>query len=193
MRKVLIHTCCAPCFTFIQEDISKNGILNNEKVRENVSYTACWYNPNIHPKVEYERRKNTFIDFCKMKNVDYIVIDRYDLNEYVKYVVNNVGDNKEYSTRCEYCYYMRFKEVFKYAKENGFDAVTTTLSISPYQNHDLIIKALKKLSQEYSIDYIYTDYRDNFRVGQKMARDLGLYMQKYCGCVFSFDQGKWVY
>lgn len=193
MRKVLIHICCAPCFTFIQDDIEKNGILNNDGVREKIDYTAIWYNPNIHPKVEYERRKNTFIEFCKNKGVDFKVIDEYDLNGYISYVVNNVGENKKYPTRCEYCYYMRFKEAFIYAKENGYDAVTTTLTISPYQNHDIIKSVLERLSKEFGVDYIYTDYRENFRKGQKMARELGLYMQKYCGCVFSFDQGKWVY
>ncbi|MEG2348567.1 MAG: epoxyqueuosine reductase QueH [Clostridia bacterium] len=193
MRKLLIHTCCAPCFTFIQDDIEKNGIINNELIREKVDMSACFYNPNIHPKVEYERRKETFISFCELKNVKNIVFDEYNLNDYVKYIVENVGEGKKYLVRCEYCYYMRLKKVFEYAKENNFDLVTTTLTISPYQNHKLIKSALEKLSKEFNVEYIYSDYRENFRKGQKMARELGLYMQKYCGCVFSIDDGKWVY
>ena len=192
MRKLLMHACCAPCFVYIENDLRKNGLLLDGKY-EKVEYTACFYNPNIHPKVEYERRKNTFKDFCAQKKCDFIVIDEYDLNGYIKYVVENVGKGKKYSYRCEYCYYMRLKKVFEYAKENNFDIVSTTLTISLYQNHDIIKKVGKKLEEEFGIEFIYIDYREHFREGQKMAREFGLYMQKYCGCVFSFDDGKWVY
>ena len=192
MRKLLMHACCAPCFVYIEKDLKEKGLLINETY-EKVDYTACFYNPNIHPKVEYERRKNTFIEFCNRQGCDYTVIDEYDLNGYVKYVVENVGEDKLYSTRCEYCYYMRLKKVFEYAKENGFDIVSTTLTISPYQNHEIIKKVGKRLEKEFGIEFVYVDYRLHFREGQQMARGLELYMQKYCGCVFSFDNGKWVY
>ncbi len=191
MRKLLVHACCAPCFSYIEKDLRENGILNNNGKMEKVDYTALWYNSNIHPKVEYERRKDTFINFCQnIANCKYDILDEYDLNSYVKYVVENVGDDKKYKIRCEYCYYIRLKKVFEYAKENGFDIVTTTLTISPYQNHDLIKKVLERLEEEYKIESIYVDYREHFREGQKMAREYGLYMQKYCGCVFSFDSRK---
>lgn len=194
MRKLLMHTCCAPCFAYIQKDLEENGIINNEGILEKVDYTACWYNSNIHPKVEYERRKNAFNDFCNnIVNCKNVIIDEYDMNGYIKTVVQNVGEGKKYLQRCEYCYYMRLKKVFEYAKDNGYDLVSTTLSISPYQNHELIKKVGKILEEEYNIEFVYCDYREHFREGQKMARDYGIYMQKYCGCVFSFDAGKWVY
>ncbi len=193
MKKLLIHACCAPCFTYIENDLKENGLKLRDGGYERVDYTACFYNPNIHPKVEYERRKNAFIEFCKIKDVKNVVIDEYDLNGYVKYVVENVGENKKYKVRCEYCYYMRLKKVFEYAKANGFDIVSTTLTISPYQNHEIIKKVGKMLEEEYGIEFRYVDYRENFRQGQKMAREIGIYMQKYCGCVFSFDSGRWVY
>lgn len=188
-----MHTCCAPCFSYIENDIKENGILNNSGKLEKMDYTAIWYNPNIHPKVEYEKRKDTFTKFCKMKGVNYELIDEYDLTGYVKNVVENVGENKKYSLRCEYCYFLRLEPVFKYAKEKGYDAVSTTLSISPYQNHELIKRAGQVLSNKYNTEFIYVDYMEHFREGQKMARDYGLYMQKYCGCIFSIDNGKWVY
>lgn len=193
MRKLLMHCCCAPCFTYIEDDVKKNGIKNNDGKLEKVDLTACFYNPNIHPKVEYERRKNAFIEFCKIKECKNVVIDEYNMNDYIKYVVENVGENKKYKVRCEYCYYMRLKKLFEYAKENNFDMIATTLTISPYQNQELIEKAGRLLEKEFGIEYISTDYTQHFRVGQKMARELGIYMQKYCGCVFSFDSGKWVY
>ena len=193
MRKLLMHCCCAPCFTYIENDLKENGIVNKDKEIEKVDYTACFYNPNIHPKVEYERRKNAFIQFCDIKECKKVVLDEYSLNNYVKYVVEHVGDNKEFPTRCEYCYYMRLKKVFEYAKEKDYDMVATTLTISPYQNHELIEKVGRRLEKEYNIEYLTTDYSKHFREGQKMARELNIYMQKYCGCVFSFDSGKWVY
>lgn len=193
MKKLLMHCCCAPCFTYIENDIKENGIKNNDGNKEKVDLTAIFYNPNIHPKVEYQRRKNAFIEFCKIKDCKNVIIDEYDMDNYIKYVVENVGKDKKYKVRCEYCYYMRLKKVFEYAKENNFDTVATTLTISPYQDHNLIEKAGRTLEKEFEIEYLTTDYTKHFREGQKMARDLGIYMQKYCGCVFSFDSGRWSY
>ena len=188
LRKLLMHCCCAPCFTYIENDIKLNGILNEEGKKEKVDLTACFYNPNIHPRVEYERRKNAFIKFCKIKECKNVIIDEYNMKDYVRFVVENVGKDKKYKVRCEYCYYMRLKKVFEYAKENGFDVVATTLTISPYQNHTLIEKAGRRLEKEYGVKYLTTDYREHFREGQNMARKLGIYMQKYCGCIFSFEE-----
>lgn len=194
MKKLLIHTCCGPCFSYIQDDISKNGMPYNG-ARLDVDMTAIWYNPNIHPKMEYEKRKETLINFCKLKNCKVEVIDEYDLDNFVKYVVNNVGEgkSKKYHIRCEYCYYRRLEKVFKFAKDNRYDIVSTTLTISPYQNHELIQKVGKKLQEKYNIEFVYMDYRKHFWEGQKMAKDLGLYRQKYCGCIYSIDSGKWEY
>ena len=128
-----------------------------------------------------------------MKNVNYNVIDEYSLNGFVKNVVEQTGENKRYKIRCEFCYYMRLKRIFEYAKENNFDVISTTLTISPYQNHELIKKVGKNLEKEYGIEFRYIDYREHFREGQRMARETQIYMQKYCGCVFSFDSGKWRY
>ena len=188
LRKLLMHCCCAPCFTYIENDIKLNGILNEEGKKEKVDLTACFYNPNIHPRVEYERRKNAFIKFCKIKECKNVIINEYNMKDYVRFVVENVGKDKKYKVRCEYCYYMRLKKVFEYAKENGFDVVATTLTISPYQNHTLIEKAGRRLEKEYGVKYLTTDYREHFREGQNMARKLGIYMQKYCGCIFSFEE-----
>jgi len=99
LRKLLIHTCCAPCFTYIENDLKINGIKNNEGKIEKVDYTACFYNPTIHPKVEYERRKNAFIEFCKLKEVKNVVLDEYNLNDFTKHVVEEVGENKKYTVR----------------------------------------------------------------------------------------------
>lgn len=192
-EKLLMHACCGPCFTYFEHDLSQNGLCMEDGSYKKFDYTACFYNPNIHPKVEYERRKEAFKQLCELKGVDYVVLDEYSLDGYVRDVVLKVGEDKEFKIRCEYCYYMRLKQVFEYASKNGYTIVSTTLTISPYQNHEIIKKVGKRLEKEYGIEFMYLDYRPYFRQGQKMARDIGIYMQKYCGCVFSFDSGRWKY
>ena len=90
------------------------------------------------------------------------------------------------NNRCKnYCYKVRLEQTAKYAKENGYDAFTTTLLVSPYQNHEVLTEIAKEMAKKYNIEFLYRDFRVGFRVGQAKARELGLYMQKYCGCVFS--------
>ena len=84
-----------------------------------------------------------------------------------------------------YCYRVRLEKAAKYAKENGYDAFSTTLLISPYQNHEGLKKVGEEMSKKYDIPFFYEDFRPGFRQGQAKARELGLYMQKYWGCVFS--------
>ncbi|MDF2865401.1 MAG: hypothetical protein K0R72_210 [Clostridia bacterium] len=187
MNKLLVHTCCAPCFVYIHEDLTKLREIFTDNIELDI--TGLWYNPNIQPKIEYERRKETLINYCKDVNCKLDIIDDYNLKEFVKNSVNLNGFN----SRCEYCYFTRLEGVFKHAKENNFDMVMTTLSISPYQNQELINKVGKQLENNYGIKYIHLDYTKKFREGQKLAKDLGLYRQKYCGCIFSIDEGKWEY
>ncbi len=192
MNKVLMHVCCAPCFITVYEDINENGMLIDGK-REKVELTAYWYNPNIHPKVEYEKRKESFIKYCQDNGIKNVINDCYDLEGFTRDVVEQVGKDKKYNVRCKYCYYRRLEETFRYASENGYDIVSTTLTRSPFQNHDLINEVAQKLAEKYNVKYVYSDYRHTYYEGQKKAREKGLYMQKYCGCVFSFDSGKWNY
>ena len=171
--KLLLHTCCAPCSVYCVETLRKEGI----------EPTLYWYNPNIHPYIEYKNRRDTLEEYAKMMGLNCIFDDEYGLDEFCKNVVGNLN------TRCqEYCYPVRLKKAFEYAKNNGYDAVTTTLLYSIYQKHDIIIKICEDLSKEYGIKFIYRDFRVGFRYGQDKARELGLYMQKYCGCIFSEEE-----
>ena len=96
----------------------------------------------------------------------------------------NVVDDLE--NRCvKYCYRVRFEQTARYAKEHGYDTFSTTLLISPYQNHNALKKIGEEMAEKYGLNFLYRDFRPGFREGQAEARELGLYMQKYCGCVFS--------
>ena len=184
MKKVLMHVCCAPCFVMIEEDIQKNGMLINGK-RENVELTAFWYNPNIHPEEENKLRLDSFKKLCEIHNIKNVIIDECDTKGFIDVDNTQVGNSKKYRIRCEYCYYTRLEKTFRYAKENGYDIVSTSLTRSPYQNHELINKIAEELSQKYGVEYSYQDYRHTYFEGQERAKELGLYMQKYCGCTFS--------
>lgn len=184
MKKVLMHVCCAPCFVMIEEDIQKNGMNINGK-REQVDLTAFWYNPNIHPQEENKLRLEAFKKLCGEDNIKSVIIDECEMKEFTNITQNEVGTNKRYKLRCEYCYYLRLEKTFEYAKENGYDIVSTSLTRSPYQNHELINKIAQILSKKYGVEYSYQDYRHTYFEGQQRARERGLYMQKYCGCIFS--------
>lgn len=168
--KLLMHTCCAPCSVYCIDTLKKEGI----------EPTIYWYNPNIHPYMEYKARRDTLKEYAKSLNLDAIFDEDYGLDEFCKNVIGDI------SNRCtNYCYPVRLRKTFEYAKENGYDAVTTTLLYSIYQNHDFIKEYMEKLSEEYNVKFLYRDFRVGFREGQAKARELGLYMQKYCGCIFS--------
>ena len=175
MKKLLMHTCCAPCSTYVIKRLREEGYND---------ITSYWYNPNIQPYDEYKHRLETLKDYTKMVDIPLVIEDHYDLNEFLKAVADYDG------IRCEYCYRMRLEMSIKYAAENGFDSFTTTLLVSPYQKHDLIIKICQELCEKYGIEFIYYDFREGYREGQQMARDAELYRQKYCGCIFSRDEAE---
>jgi predicted adenine nucleotide alpha hydrolase (AANH) superfamily ATPase len=146
---------------------------------EKVDITSFWFNPNIHPYMEYKSRYEAYKKLMEIENIPTIEIDKYGLIDFTRNVYGREND------RCRYCYESRFDVIAKTAKENGFDAFTSTLFVSPYQKHELLKEVAKEAAEKYEIKFLYRDFRPGFREGQKIARDLGLYMQKYCGCVYS--------
>ena len=184
-NKLLVHACCAPCLVAVYEDIQNN--LNEYKLESNEDFDVIWYNINIHPKEEYELRKKTLEEYLTLNNKEGIFLDEYDLFKWTKEAVNFKENG--FLMRCEYCYISRLEKVFEYAKNNGYACVTTTLLISPYQKHDVICKVCDMLAKKYNVEFLYKDFRPMFWDGQHKAKDLGLYRQKYCGCIFSIDEG----
>lgn len=170
MKKVLMHTCCAPCSVYCIDALRK----------ENIEPTLFWYNPNIHPYTEYKARRDCLKDYATKINAELIINEDYGLDEFCK---NVIGDLEN---RCvNYCYKKRLTETVRYAAKNGYDAFTTTLLVSPYQKHEELIAVCQELAALAGIEFLYRDFRVGFREGQAKARDLGMYMQKYCGCIFS--------
>ena len=171
--RLLMHTCCAPCSVYCIDTLREEGIEPD----------LFWYNPNIHPFMEYKARRDCLKDYAKMVGVKLLVEEDYGLDEFCKNVVDDIPG------RCvNYCYRKRIGETVRYAVENGYDAFTTTLLVSPYQKHEELKAVCEELAEAAGIEFVYRDFRVGFREGQKKAREIGLYMQKYCGCIFSEEE-----
>lgn len=170
--KTLLHICCAPCANMCIETLRES----------NVDVTGYWYNPNIHPFTEYRSRRNTLRDYAASIDLPLVEQNDYGIRPFVRAVCDDIAG------RCVKCYDMRFRKTAQYAAEHGFDAFTSSLFISPYQNHDLMRQVAEQAAAEFGVEFLYRDFRPYFRAGQDRARELGFYMQKYCGCIFSEEE-----
>ena len=139
-----------------------------------------WYNPNIHPYTEYKARRGCLKEYAAKVGAELILQEEYGLDNFCRAVSGDINN------RCvNYCYPKRLTETVRYAVKHGYTAFITTLLVSPYQKHDEIRILCERLAADFGIEFIYRDVRVGFRDGQAKARAAGLYMQKYCGCIFS--------
>ena len=169
MNGLLLHSCCAPCSIACVEMLRADG----------VEPTALWYNPNIHPYSEYAARRDCLIAYSETIGLALHIAEDYGLRPFVRAVAENT------EARCSYCYALRLDYTAQYAAAHGFEAFTSTLLVSPYQNHALLVETAERAAERYGVRFAYYDFRPGFREGQTKARENGLYMQKYCGCIFS--------
>lgn len=142
--KLLLHTCCAPCSVYCIDSLRK----------EKIEPTVYWYNPNIHPYTEYKARRDTLKIYTEMINTNAIFEEDYGLKEFCRSVIYDLEN------RCsDYCYRVRLAQTAKYAKENGYDTISTTLLISPYQKHEVLKNLGEEIAKEYGLDFLYRDFR----------------------------------
>ena len=138
-----------------------------------------FYNPNIHPYLEFRKRLEAVEQLASRTNMPVDYHREYGLREYLRQVVHHED------SRCSLCYDMRLREVVAKAKKMGADAFTTTLLYSRYQNHDLIRRKAEELAEQHKIPFLYYDFRRGWQQGIDMSREMGLYRQSYCGCIYS--------
>lgn len=172
MENLLLHICCAPCSIVCIDTLRGDGI----------EPTGFWYNPNIHPFTEYKQRKNTLRAYAEQIHLRLIVQEEYGLRRFIE------GVYPDFDNRCAFCYQLRFDETARYAAENGFSAFTSTLFVSPYQNHELMRQTAQTAADKHGVRFVPYDFSPRFREGQAQARAGELYMQKYCGCIFSEEE-----
>ncbi len=170
--QTLLHICCAPCANMCIETLRGEG----------VTPVGFWYNPNIHPFTEYRSRRNCLREYAATIDLPLIEQNDYGLRPFVRAVAQDIPN------RCVTCYTMRFDAVAAKAAELGFDSFTSSLFISPYQQHEQMRACAERAAFEHGVTFLYRDFRPYFREGQARARELGFYMQKYCGCVFSEEE-----
>ena len=170
--KTLLHICCAPCANQCIDVLRTDGF----------DVTGFWYNPNIHPFTEYRSRRNCLREYAQTIGLPLLERDEYALRPFVRAVADDIAG------RCVKCYEMRLLAAAQQAAAGGFDSFTSSLFISPYQNHELMREVAERAAAEHGVRFLYRDFRPYFRAGQERARALGMYIQKYCGCVFSEEE-----
>jgi predicted adenine nucleotide alpha hydrolase (AANH) superfamily ATPase len=172
--KLLLHICCAPCSTEVIERLSPS-----------YEVTGFFYNPNIHPRREYELRLSELERFSKEEGFRYIP-GEYDIKDWFG-KTKGLEKEPEGGKRCKVCYRIRLEETAKAAKERGFDMFTTTLTISPHKNASIINSIGRELKRKYGIKFLSKDFKkkDGFKKSVEHSKKHGLLRQDYCGCVFS--------
>jgi predicted adenine nucleotide alpha hydrolase (AANH) superfamily ATPase len=167
--KIVMHICCSNCAVYPVQTLLSRGI----------DITGLWFNPNIHPYTEYQNRLGALRQLQQLWGMDIEYKDEYGLTGFLRNVVNNE------EKRCSYCYSVRLEATAARARELNADAFTTSLLVSPYQDVDIIKEAGQRMQDRYSVEFLFEDFRKGFKEGRRKAGELGLYRQKYCGCVYS--------
>jgi epoxyqueuosine reductase len=167
---ILLHICCAPCAIYPIDELRKDGH----------TIAGFFYNSNVHPYAEYKKRKTEAEKYGKEVKLNVIAGD-YDIENYFQHVVYNESQ----PVRCPVCWWLRLNRTARFAKENGFDAFTTTLLASPYQDQDAIKSIGEDVAANTEIKFYCKDFRAGFKEAHTLAKSKGIYCQKYCGCVFS--------
>lgn len=166
---LLLHICCACCLCAPLGELRKEGF----------KVTGLFYNPNIHPFLEFRKRLKALRVFQETDPIPVIYCEDYGIKEYLKNV------NYEGNDRCADCYAMRLRFVVAFSKKNGFDAFTSTMLFSVYQNHEQLKTLSENLAREHNSKFIYRDYRYLSECSHDLAKRKMIYRQGYCGCIFS--------
>ena len=174
MKKMLLYTCCAPCAIYVVQELVKKYDL-----------ALYYYNPNIHPADEYQKRLNEIIRWSDKYNIKLIETD-YNTGEWFK-KIKGLEQEPEGGSRCWVCYEYRMDATAKYAKENNYDIFATTMSISPHKKADKLNEIGNRLSKEYNIEYLEANWKKNngFKIACELSKEEDFYRQDYCGCIFS--------
>ena len=176
---MLLHSCCGPC---------SSGVI--EQLVNDYDITILFYNPNIHPDIEYQKRldaQKMLIDKLNEEGYQIKLIEsEYEPNEYFD-MVEGLEDEPEGGKRCEKCFLLRMEFTAKYAKENGYDIFTTTMSVSPHKDYILLYQIGEEMARRYGVDYYFANFKKNngYLNSIRNSQKYDLYRQDYCGCVYS--------
>lgn len=167
--RILLHTCCGPCALYPLRTLRAAGH----------DVTGFFYNHNIHPYQEYTRRRDAVLRMAELEKLPLIMRDEYDLEGFLA----NVAAQPD--QRCGYCYASRLRATAERAVAEGFDAFSASLLYSRYQRHEEIRELGEKIGRELGVAFHYQDFRPGWQEGIRLSKELGLYRQQYCGCIYS--------
>lgn len=168
---ILLHACCGLCAEYPARTLLAEGEV----------LQGFFYNPNIHPRVEWIRRRDNLLKLAELLGFPVIVDPAYDEAPWQ-------ATDEPVPIRCRQCYQLRLEQAALVAAENEIPVFTTTLLVSPYQDHEMIRETGEKAAAKHGVKFLYRDFRLGFREGQNQARADGLYRQKYCGCIRSLEE-----
>ncbi|MFH1454501.1 MAG: epoxyqueuosine reductase QueH [Armatimonadota bacterium] len=173
-KKLLLHTCCAP-----------DATTAIERLRDNYDITVYFYNPCIQPEDEYEKREKDARYVADIYGAGY-VSDIYDAENFLS-LVKGLEDEPEKGKRCLLCYKMRLLKCAGFGSGSAYDCFTTTLTVSPHKNSDVINNIGREIAKEHNIEFLELDLKkqDGFKKSLDTSKKLNLYRQNYCGCIFS--------
>lgn len=185
--RLLLHSCCGPCSTQVIDFL-----------RNYFKITVYYYNPNIEPDLEYEKRKREQIRFINeaKKQDESLDLDFLDCgydNDSFKKISKGLEQEKEGGARCSKCFYLRLKETARKAKELGYDYFGTTLTVSPHKNSQVINRIGENIQEELNMPFIYGDFKknDGYKKSIEFAKQYNLYRQDYCGCLYGkYEQNR---
>lgn len=169
MAKLLLHICCGPCATLPVPELIGQGY-------EVMGYFS---NSNIHPFTEYQKRREGVEKYAEAIGLPVIYDEDYNPAGYFQLITHRE------SQRCNYCYIMRLERAAQIARKGKFDYFSTTLLVSPMQKHELLRELGENLGEKYGVPFLYQDFRPGFKETVQRSRDLNLYRQQYCGCLYS--------
>lgn len=172
---LLLHMCCGPCSCYPVKVLRGQGI----------EPTGYFFNPNIHPYKEWDMRLKAAEEFAARSEMKIITDKHYMLRDFLR---RALAAEQAENGRCRMCYTWRLEETARYAAENGFDAFTSTLFYSIYQQHELMKETAEHFAKVYGVKFHYEDFRPGWQEGIDMSVEMGLYRQPYCGCIFSEEE-----
>lgn len=177
--KLLLHACCGVC---------SGSVL--ERLYPFFDITVLYYNPNIYPEEEYQKRLEVQKEIINKMNLKVALLEiGYHAKEFEE-ITKNLEKEKEGGIRCTKCFHLRLKKTAEIAKINGFDYFTTTLSVSPYKDSERLNKIGEVLEKEYNVKYLYSDFKkkEGYKRSNELAKKYNLYRQHYCGCKYSLEE-----
>jgi predicted adenine nucleotide alpha hydrolase (AANH) superfamily ATPase len=170
-KSILLHVCCGPCSTYVINRLREEGF----------EVTGFWYNPNIHPFSEHQKRLASFETYVESVGLPLVQAPGYEMPLFFRLVAGQ----EVHGERCRLCYEMRLTRAANVAAQEAFDAITTTLLVSPHQSQDMLREIGERVADEHGVQFYFEDFRRGWSERGRLTREHGLHRQQYCGCIYS--------